>query len=320
MPAVKRTLQLAIGITIIVLLINHIGINRIAETFSKFQSFFLVMLFVFLLVYLSLFCMAVGLYFFVKYCHPITFKEIYKDVVLTWAFTTFGPGRAGEFLLIYFFKQKEMPLGQASAVVVLDKIVSIIIMAGLALLGLVIIVPQAPVFQWTLLTVIGLFTATILLSSWGRRFIRTYVLKRFSSLFSGFGRTLNLLLYEHPGTIVTNVVFTLLKTAFTALIYVSLFAGFGVKVDLFRTVLIFCVFTIAQGIPVSMNGLGIREGIGLWLYGHLGVDAAVTLAVFFTYFVFRNVFSVLSIMVLAGNRWRAIYNDIKNIPVLLRTK
>lgn len=316
MVSAKRFFQLALGIAILIYLIHRIGPSKIAETFFLMNPLYLLV--VFILVYLSLFSMALGLYFFTKHTYPLRLRDIYEDVVLTWAFTTFGPGRAGEFLLIYFFKQKNMPLGIASALVILDKLVSLVMMAGLALLGLVLIVPQAPVYQWTLLTIVGLFSCILLLSSWGRRFLRTYVLRKFSNFFSGFGKTLNVLLYEHLGSIVLNFLFTLIKTVLTAGVYIVLFKAFGVDVDPFYTVLIFCVFTIAQGIPVSLNGLGIREGIGLWLYGHLGVNPAITLAVFFTYFVFRNVFSVLSIMLLAGNKWRTIYQDIKTIPQLLR--
>ena len=316
MSSIKRALQYILGIGLLLYLIYRIGPSRIVDTMLSLNLVSL--LFVFLLVYASLFCMALGLYYFAKPAFPLRLRDVYTDTVLTWAFTTFGPGRAGEFLLIYFFKQKGMPLGQASAIVVLDKIISIVLMAGLALLGLVLLVPQAPVFEWTLLTIVGLFGVILFLSSWGRRFIRTYILRRFSSLFSGFGKTLSLLLYEHTGAITLNFALTILKTVLTAGVYIVLFWGFGLSVDPLYTVLIFCVFTIAQGIPVTMNGLGIREGIGIWLYSYLGVDSSTTLAVFFTYFVFRNVFSVLSIMALAGERWRIIYHDIKSLPEFVR--
>ncbi len=57
--------------------------------------------------------------------------------------------------------------------------------------------------------------------------------------------------------------------------YTIFAVGLNVRIAVFKILQISTMETFSALIPVSVNGLGIRQAMGIYLYGLLGVDAPI---------------------------------------------
>lgn len=64
----------------------------------------------------------------------------------------------------------------------------------------------------------------------------------------------------------------------SVLAYQLIFASLGTWIDWLPLIIFVPLIQLTVLIPITPNGLGIREGVGMWLFHQIGVDLEVTLA------------------------------------------
>jgi len=90
---------------------------------------------------------------------------------------------------------------------------------------------------------------------------------------------------KHPGLLLKVLLLSFLFQFIMVLANVLIFQALGVNIPLLKHFLFIPVIMAVSMVPLSINGLGIREGMFVMLYGAAGVDAATSLAgalLFFT--------------------------------------
>lgn len=90
---------------------------------------------------------------------------------------------------------------------------------------------------------------------------------------------------EHPGLLLKVLMLSFLFQFVLVLANVFIFQAIGVNIPLLKHFLFIPVIMAVSMLPLSINGLGIREGMYVVLYGNAGIDAATALAgslLFFT--------------------------------------
>lgn len=82
---------------------------------------------------------------------------------------------------------------------------------------------------------------------------------------------------EHPGTLAKVLLYSFLFQGLLVLSNSFIFKAAGAEVPLLRHFLYVPVIMAVSMLPLSVNGLGIREGMYVALYGHSGLDPGTAL-------------------------------------------
>lgn len=284
-------LRLFLSFLILFLLVYKIGFTSILQNILSANIF---LIFVVLFIWLILFML--GTYNFIILLKPfnirIHFLKLFKYYMLAWSSGLFFPGKAGELVLLHFFKKERIEIGKGLAVYLLDKLITLFILLILSILGFMIFssFKQALGSLIILLLVLAIFLFFIL-TKIGREFITKYILGKYSTLFSGFSKTLFYFLRSYKSALLKNIMITILKSFIGALATFILFLSFGISINFFYILIIDSIITIISFIPITPNGLGVKESSAVLLYSLLNIDsiAIVTstyiLATILVYFI-----------------------------------
>ena len=212
-------------------------------------------------------------------------------------FLKFIPGKIGELWMVYFLKKEKTSLGIGSAVVIMNKLIGIIVVFFLAIGGMPLFFDAIQSLKIISVFFIGLLLSIyILFSNFSRKFIRKFILRKWESKFEGFSKTLFTLLKNHKPSILYNSLLSLINWITNAFVIYFLFLAFGQHVPILKIILINAILTIITMIPISINGLGIKEYTGVFLFSLLGISTLTTTSVFLTYLISIYLISLIYII------------------------
>jgi glycosyltransferase 2 family protein len=272
-----NVIKLTLGVLVIGLILYKVGFEKITSTITRMN-----------ISYIPLFIIlfTIGLYMGAWNMKilldamgaKLKMNDVWRAYLLSWAFGMVVPGKVGEFSFIYLVKDK-MKVGEATAVAVIDKMITALSLCMLAFIGFFIFFP----FKTAVLLTIGVSSASIiglifLLTQFGRKIMKK-ILGRKHEIFSGFSKTMKYLIFEEKKAVIVNIVVTFLKWGVTAVLTWSVFKSFGANVNPLVIISVSATAMLISLIPITMSGLGIKEGASVFLYGLAGVGGAVTISV-----------------------------------------
>jgi uncharacterized membrane protein YbhN (UPF0104 family) len=200
---------------------------------------------------------------------PVTFWECVSISVRSWAWGTVTPGRLGDFSAAIYLRDRGVDLGVAAAIALLDRATAV---AGLALIGLwAWLVVGVPTLEGSLfvLAAICLSTATgVLLFRRGAWAVR-WVPPRWREHLATFTAELERAVVRSPAA---AALATLTQVArFLVLYFITslLFLSVGENVPFATVCAVNTAARLSALVPLTINGLGVREGTMLLLYREL---------------------------------------------------
>ncbi len=265
-----------VGIAILGFLLYKVGFSQILEAFTKLNPLYLIP---YLLAHsLSFFTGAINIKFLSDTAKKLSFKRVFKLNILSWSIGQFFPAKLGEFSIAYFFRKEGMKLGEGLAVAFMDKIITTMAVAFLALIGFTIYFKLNTlffIFIYLLLILLGFF----LLSPSGINILKKHLMIGPLKKLHGFIDVVAGYFNNQKPILLANSSFTLIKWMIMAAGSYYLFLGFGYNVNIIDVLLINAMGTIVSLIPISLSGLGIRESATVFLFTQLGVPAEIALSV-----------------------------------------
>jgi uncharacterized membrane protein YbhN (UPF0104 family) len=204
---------------------------------------------------------------------------------LAWAASLITPGQIGDIATISTLLKKQkidwhLSLGRS----LLDKLISFIVMAALASIGLYLTSKNS--------LNIDISEKSILLMSISIGILILLLRSKFNMYFSPkidgarglIGRTLKeakLTLYQYPTKVIVNIILTIAKISLIGLCYWCIFRGLGAdEISLFMTITLSSASSLVAYIPISFNGIGTVEASGLLLFSEIGLTTSNILAGF----------------------------------------
>lgn len=271
---IKTSLKLALGISIITFLLYRIGFSRIYETFLTIDLSYLPIILAYYLI-----AEFTGMLNFWILCVPLglRFKKIIKPFFVSWALSFFIPGKLGELSIIYFLKD-QLEMGKSSAVYLFNKFTSFCIIIVIAAIGILFFFKEKSLVYLTIATIalLAIFFL-IALHPKSRYLIRRYILRGYAERFQGFSDTFFDYFRKYKKIVVLKYLLTLIKwLANTAVVY-YIFVAFNQPISYFDVFLIHAVITTIGLIPITISGLGLKEGSAVFLYSLVGVGSVITL-------------------------------------------
>jgi uncharacterized protein (TIRG00374 family) len=300
-------LKITFGLFLFVFLINKVGVDKIVILFYSVNPFYLVIAIIINL--LAMFTEAVNIRIFYNVLkRRIGFLKMFKYYLISSSIGLFTPGKLGQFSMLYLFKKEGIKMGEGTAILLMDKIITLFSLSIIVAIGLFFFLSQVDAFKYSLLIICGgILTYFFLIHKHGRFFIKNYILGKHYDKFEGVSQTLSLFYRDHFDAILINFYITMAKWILTSFIILFFFYSIGIKVDFLYIFLITPVGVLVSLIPISINGIGIREYAVVILYEIVGVDGASVIAVYVLNLIVNYVVGLISIIL--------FLQEFKNIKV-----
>jgi len=274
----KTLLKLGIGIAILLYLFRRIGFANIAATMASINPICIPVVLCALMSAhavhgLTLQILAMGHSVSLGYCTLVSLRS--------WIWGLITPARAGEVSMIYYFKQAGIPLGDATAIAFIDRLSVLILVVILAFSGAVFYEFDALAWHIVLASfVVAVLSGSLLLFRGVRGWIGRTIFGRYQEHFSGFVPRLKTTVTEQPLRLAGVMTIQFLRLLALYAVTKLVFYFIGENVRFLDVCLISSIAWIIALLPVSVNGLGIKEGVQVLLYKrYAGIDEASALAV-----------------------------------------
>ena len=284
-------LRAFISTIIIIILFYKIGMEKIIGTFLTINFLYLIPIII--ILFLTIIISAYNLYMFIIKFKKIKFKKILVYQFLGWALGLISIGKLSDLAMVYFLKREKLNTGKMSAIVFLNMLITLILETTIALIAACLYFGTREISQILALILIGMLILIFLLSEQGRDIINKFVLRKYAKNFNGFNRTLKILIKNKRG-IIKNFIFTLLKTVLGGLTIVILFKSINVNISIITTILFSSIITIISLLPITINGLGIKESVGAYLYSMMGISAEATITIYILYTIITYSIGILT--------------------------
>ena len=223
----------------------------------------------------------------------IQFLKVY---FIAWATGLITPGKIGDASQVFFLKSQGISLDRSSASYIIDKVISLCILFMVASIGIIHYLPKVKL--WVVFTVpftlaiLGVIAISLVLRFPDKpallRRIKNLTRSSLDQIFS---------YKHHSGTILLNVVLTIIKWIILTLCYYCAFRSFSIALPLRAAAFIPIVSTLVGYIPVTAGGVGTVELTAVFLFGLEGIPKASVLS---SYLLLRGLqYMTASILVLS---------------------
>lgn len=272
---IKILARILFGGLILFGLFFKIGLDKIVESLAHLNLWALPLAVGFFVIFLGL--SSLGSWVLLRAFSQLSFREFLPCYFPSWAIGLFLPGKLGEVSIVYYLKKRDIPVGQGTAFFVTGKTVTVFALGMVASTGFFTFFSFRVAVQLFLLlvAVLGGFVF-FLLSAFGRKIIRKILPEKTRERFAGFFSAFSSYFRKHRGLLVVSLGIKLLGFGSIALMNYFIFSvGLNVRILVFKILQISTMETFSALIPISVNGLGIRQAMGIYLYGLLGVNAPI---------------------------------------------
>ncbi len=273
----STVLRTSLTAAVLILLIWTVGIGQLLNAFSQMNLIYAVpAIVIFYLGYivgaynLKLLTDALG--------KKIKFSDMLRFYLVAWSWGLVIPGKIGEFSFVYLVKD-QMTVGEATAISIIDKLITVICLGSVAFIGFFLFLPFDYALQLVALcSACGVILVLLLITPVGLAVVKK-ILGKHQQIFTGFSKTLKFLIFKEKKAVFLNIILTYFKLALASALTYLIFLSMGENVNLIIITTISATAILISLVPITMSGLGIREGASVFLYGLAGVAAPVTLAV-----------------------------------------
>ncbi len=270
-------LKVLVSLLIISLLLYFIGFRKVFETILKINILFLPIIII--IYFLTALIGSINMFILLKPLkHNIPYLKILKFTFLSWAIGVITPAKIGHFSMVYFLKKEGINMGDGAAIWVLDKIISLSMSFIFFVFGFSLFfrIDQLVIAILAILSAASI-PAFILFHKKGRYIIKKFVLRKYSIKFSGFSNCLSNYIKKFKRYILMDCITTLIGLVIDALSLLILFVSFNEHTSLIKIMVVRAINVFASLIPITLDGLGIRESIGVFLFGKIGLSAPVVI-------------------------------------------
>ncbi len=298
-----KILTFLFGIAILAMLVNIVGVNSLLQTLLGANTFWIAVGGVFSIfnVVLGVLSLNVLLSAMNK---SLNFGKLLKYYVPCQVLGMIMPAKLGEFSILYFLKKHGISPETGSAVMILDKAITLCTGALISIIGIILLHNSSMKNILILsLSVIAISIAILLL--FVNNNCRNMLKNLFENLFKArFRRIKNFFLnikqiLSCKKSVIYNIFLTFLRFAATTATFYFIFLAIGENINAALLFFILALSLVVTAIPVSI--FGVKESIIAGIFVLFGIDAvksalAVLLVLFLKImtFLLLYIYSALS--------------------------
>lgn len=272
-----NVLRAIFAFTFLAFIIMYIGPAKLVGALLSANPFFVFLAILLALLLLTMNAFAINL--LLKHMLVISFSDFFKKYIISWAFGTMLPGRLGDFSLGFLLRDK-IPASKTFAVVLIDKLLTLLLYSSVTLIWIFYLFANNAILQLVpAVVLLWLALMAVLFSKQMKQFILGVVKKYFENhnlAISYFSETFFFLLNKKRTAILGNFLASVLRMLTIAAIFYLLLLSFGVQPNYPALVIIVAMVAIMAFIPVSINGLGLREASFIFLCAQIDIPAVIS--------------------------------------------
>jgi len=269
--------RIFVAIGFFAFLIYYLGWKEILAVFSTFNLFILP--FSILIFFLLLFISSFSFYLLYNSIRKMPFFKVLKIFLISWSFGLFSPGRLGELTQLYYLKKHKFQYGESLSLYIVDRAFTVLTLLIFSLLGFLIYLDISQTYILIFFSALFIAGLSFLFSSLGRTLIKK-ILGKYAKKFTGFHSTLSNLINNDKKTLFFIFILAILKVIINSFSILIIFWAFNVHLPFFSVLLLVPTVVIISMIPISINGLGIKESAAVYLFSFLTLSGSITLSVY----------------------------------------
>lgn len=269
---IKLSIRVIISFLVIVSLIYFVGIEKLFESITKIKIEYFVLVLTLFIFSMFLITMAV-----LSITKTRRFYELFKFKTISWSTGMFLPGKIGEMSFPFLLKKLNIPTKKAFAIFLIDRFVSFSIIGFFSVLA---IVKYSKInIDWNYLIIfIIIFAVMLAIKNKIKKFDTVKKIFLFLNEIESYLKT-------EKKAIFVNYFFSFINFVLMFWITQIIFSSIGVKVSLIDVALISSLALFIGLIPITINGLGIREGTLVYLYSLVGIEPEYSILVAFVFLI-----------------------------------
>ena len=195
--------------------------------------------------------------------------------------------------MVYFLKREKINIGKGTAAIIMDKFITLLCSTIIGTIGVLIL------FKKQISLLILLAAGAVILSVIiiiGEKVINKYLQKKFASVVTDFSETLRNYRKKYQREILANGLLTLGRFGIIAFSAHYMFLALHIDVSSIWILLIGGIEVLTTVVPITINGLGIKQSVGVYMYSIVGVTAEITAARYIIGLIIQYGFGLLSLV------------------------
>ena len=281
-----------IGILILVILVYYVGTNNIFNSFKSINFLYFPIILVSYISSLLLSTLCIS--FLIK--KKIPFNKLFRCYTLSWVYGLLLPGKLGEFSLVYFLKKERLSISTSLVVSFIDKLITFLLFSVITVIGVLL------VFNFRQgINALILFLIIIVMTALAAKInlLSKIVPKKYKSYIKPFFNEYHHFFKNDKKRIYKNLYFTLVRWFVDGVSIFMIFLALGITVNIIYVLIINTMTALLSLIPLTANGLGIRQSAGVYTFSKLNINPAITVNMYlislsFTYLIAFSLYSYYS--------------------------
>lgn len=273
---VKYLFKLFISLIILSIIFWYSGIQNIIVKMSNVNIY--AFLFINLSTLISFFFGGAGVILLGRNINPnLGWKGGMKGFLSASSLALFFPGRLGDAALLFFWKSY-LEYGSCMAIVMIDKLVTLLVVIIFGSLGLGITFNlTVGIVAFLSLFLPGLILLILIGLPVARTFVAQHMPIRLKPFFEGLVTTVKYLARQGGRTLIILLALTIFRVvAYGIGFWVSIW-GVGLTVPFFYAIFVICIAQLSGLIPITVMGLGSVEAVCIYAFAQIGIQEASAL-------------------------------------------
>ncbi|MEK6902256.1 MAG: lysylphosphatidylglycerol synthase domain-containing protein, partial [archaeon] len=208
---------------------------------------------------------------------PISLMKMLPHSLASWVSELFLPGKLGMFTLALFLQKEGIRLGESTSIILLLRLLgaALAFFLGTFAIGHFLNV-QGVWSAFAAVFVVFIAIYVVFFTPKGRGFFKKYILGKYSLPFEGFSAGLSKVI-RNRWTMLALMLLTIAYAVVQGIFNYWMFSLSGYELNIFTIITLLALVQILVQIPITINGLGIREGLLVLFFSSMGVPGEVTL-------------------------------------------
>ena len=280
------------GVIVLVFLVYYIGVNDVFNSIRSIKIYYLPVIIGLYILFLIVSTLCIK----TLIRKSISFKKIFKYYSLSWVFGLVIPGKLGELSLAFLLKKEGFKFIPSLVISLLDKFLTSLFLVGISFFGVFLFFDfkQSISFIFITVFILGAFYLFVNIE-----IFRFFIPKKYNMYVNEFLVEYHSFFQKDRKRIYINLLLTTLRWFLNSIMVFFIFLSFGITVNVFYILIINTLTAFTSLIPFTINGLGIRQSLGVYLFSKINVIPSISLNMYLislslTYFIALALYSYYS--------------------------
>lgn len=278
----KKIIKFAIGLSLITFIIYKVGFSRVIETISKINLLWIIPMFIIYFIALLIGAYNIHLLLSINK-NKLRYSQVFWYYLISYSIGLFTPANLGEFYMAKLLKKHKIKISHGLTISAIDKLITIFVMIIISLIGILIFFREIinPAIPATTLVIFLIF---LFISTRNRiKYLLKKILKTRKKEIDAVYRLLKKFIEKRKDILIINFLLTIIKLFIATIGTYFVFRSLGFNVALILIFFITIIARLISLIPITYDGLGVKESIAIILYGAYSISPAAVASMYLVY-------------------------------------